>query len=94
MKSFKLLKDDWDLIIEGVENLKNKDFPDLMINMLGEVFTKPDSDAPEELKSEWEEKRRIRLMEEQLKETEKKELLKKIEVLKAKLILMREIGEI
>ena len=94
MKDFSLTKNDCDLIIEGVENLKRKDFPDMMFDTLAEVIFKPKEEVSEEIKSKWEEDKKLRLMEKQLKEDKQKEFLKEVEILKSKLILMREAKEI
>jgi len=84
-----LTKEDWDLIIEGVDNLKSKDLTGKVLNFMLEGLTYPGKDASEEDKKEWEERKRLRDIEDEFKEKEHEKYIEKIDLLKAKLILMR-----
>lgn len=84
-----LTKEDWDIIIEGVENLKHKDFAGEMMSTMFEVMLGPKEGASDEEKAKWEEAKSIKRMERQMKEGKQKEFLEKVEILKAKLVLMR-----
>ena len=90
-KLLMLNEEDFELIIEGVETLKSKDFPaEMMSSLLDAMLSKPEKDmTPQEI-----EEKRIKLAkrdaEKRIKEEEHKIFLKRVEILKAKLLILSE----
>ena len=84
-----LTVEDWDMIIDGVEQLKAKGFMGEMMGTILETMLSPKEDASENEKTQWDEKQQLRKLDDQMKEDNKKEYIRKVELLKAKLILSR-----
>jgi hypothetical protein len=84
-----LTSEEWDLIVEGVEQLKSKGFAGEIMETLLFGIIKPREGASDEEMRQYEENKRMREMERQFKEDEQKKVVKKLDVLKAKLILMQ-----
>jgi hypothetical protein len=80
--------EEWELIMQGLDSIKYKDLSGDMLSMMLEGLVRPDKDAPMEEQQRWEEENRIRKMEKDLKKEENDKILKKIELLKAKILLM------
>ncbi len=82
---------EWDMVIEGVEQLKSKHLVgDLVGKLLESVISKKEADmTPEELAEKRACEARKR-MEEEMKKKEEETYKRKVELLKAKLVLMRE----
>lgn len=83
-----LTKEDWDIIVEGVENLKHKDIAGDMMSMILEGLLAPEKNASPEVRAKWEDGKKLQAMEKQLKEDEKRKFVAKLELLKAKLVLI------
>jgi len=84
-----LSEEDVDLVIEGLEALKSKDLAGELMEGMFEVMVTPQKMSKED-RRRWEEVKRKRKIEKELKEKERKELARKIDVVKSKIILMRE----
>lgn len=84
-----LSAEDWDMLIDGVEQLKSKDMMGSVMGMMFESLMSPKKDASDEERLAWDEKQRLKKLDEQMKEDKKKEYIRKVELLKAKLILSR-----
>jgi len=86
----KLTKEDWGIIVEGLEALKHKDFAGEMMCGMFEVMMAPKDDAPEEEKQRWADKMRLKKLDDQRKEEEKNKFKRNVEILKSKVILLSE----
>ena len=91
MKDLMMLsKEEWDLLIEGVDALKNKGFAGELMGGLFESMLAPKDNATLEEKKKWEKSQASWEATKKLREEEEIKLKNKADLLKAKLILMRE----
>ena len=90
LTKLKLTEEEWEMLIDGVEQLKSKDMVNEMLGSLMEtMLLAPKDDATEEEKQKWEERGRMKRLDAQMKEDKEKEYKNKVEMLKAKLVLMK-----
>ena len=90
-----LLQDsDWDMVLEGLEALKSKDFSsEIMGDLFETLLLKPKKDAPQADILAWEKRQKEKEIAKKSEKKVKEQYKKKIDVLKAKIILMRESQE-
>jgi hypothetical protein len=84
---------EYQMIIDGLDELKNKGFSGEMMGMMLEAMLKPGKDANSEQLKAWEEVQRKRELEKMEKERKAIEFKKSIDILKSKLILLSELKE-
>lgn len=89
MSDYTFTREDFDLIIEGLEMLPQKGMVSEMMNAMLEGMMSPSDDATMEEKKAFEERIRIRELERGLRESDRRELQGKAELLKARIVLMR-----
>jgi len=86
-----LSKEEYEIIIEGLEAFKSKDFASEMIGGLLEgMLIKKDKMSPEDLKK-YELQKEKEKIEKELKNKQKEELNHKADLIKAKILLMQDL---
>jgi len=88
-----LSNEEWDLLIESMDALKNKGLAGELMSTMFETMLAPKENASVKEKEAWKKGKERKELAKKLKEEEEKKFRWKVELLKAKLVLMRESKE-
>jgi hypothetical protein len=89
MDLMNLTDSEFEMIIEGLDALKGKDFAVDLMGIMFKGLGKPKEQMTLEEKKEADLKEEKEALDQEIKKAERKEVAKKIDVVKAKLILMQ-----
>ncbi len=87
---FMLTEEEWDLLLESMDALKSKGLAGELMSGMFEAMLSPKENASKEEKEKWEKAKKERELVKGLKEEEEKKFKQKVDLLKAKLVLMKQ----
>ena len=86
-----LTDSEYQMILDGLNELKNKGFAGEMMSGMFEAMLAPKQDASLEVKKAWEESQQKRRLEKQAKEEKETLFKREVDILRSKLFLLQEM---